>query len=125
MKTLKKIINFWNSAPILKMNFKMNFKKIKEFVKEGDTQSAWQTVLGNIDWLKRQGLDLDILEVEKLANGVAIRWYESSSGQIWEQCKYKDGKLHGLYESWNESGQLQKQCKYKDGEIIDGEMHER
>ena len=37
-----------------------------------------------------------------------------------EKCQYKNGKLHGLYEKWNNNGQLT-QCLYNDGMVI--ELH--
>jgi len=41
------------------------------------------------------------------------RWYENE--QLWSNCNYKDGKLHGLCQDWHKNGQSLTSYNYKDG----------
>ena len=66
MKTLQEIFEFArrNNACGSQLN------KFKELVDANKKLLAWQTVLGNFDWLQNNGCGLPILEVETLAKGI-------------------------------------------------------
>lgn len=87
--------------------------KFKEFIQAGDELQAWQTVLGNIGWLRTKGLIIDQTEVETKAKGVGIMLYEN--GQLRERANFKDGNKNGLCEWWHENGQIAERINYKDG----------
>ena len=109
MKTLEEIKSFAEQHKACDAQY----DKFVEFIDNGDELSAWQTVLGNIDWLKGSGLDIDITDVIEKANGVGKTWWKN--GQISGECTYKDGKRNGLYRRWYPNGQLEEECAYKDG----------
>jgi len=43
-------------------------------------------------------------------------WYES--GQKREKINYQNGKLHGLYETWDEKGLLIKRKEYQNDTMV-------
>ncbi len=46
--------------------------------------------------------------------GLCVTYY--ASGQLQEECAYRNGNLNGAYRSWYENGRLQKKCTYLNGE---------
>lgn len=65
--------------------------KFKKFIDSADELQAWQTVMGNIDWLIRNGLELTYEEVEEKSGGVGRRWY--LNGQLGIEKNFKDDKF--------------------------------
>ena len=51
--------------------------------------------------------------IEKLGKFVNLR------KELQEKVNYKDGRMDGLWEYFNEDGSLDKIEKYKDGELIE------
>ena len=81
--------------------------KFISFLEDGDELSAWQTVLGNLDWFGGSdvyGLLIDRKLLEKNADGIGKTW--NADGQLKVKRNYKDGKEHGLYREWYDNGQL-------------------
>ncbi len=48
-------------------------------------------------------------------HGLYQEWY--SSGQLYLQINYKNGKIHGLYEAWHPGGQLYQKMNYENGKL--------
>jgi antitoxin component YwqK of YwqJK toxin-antitoxin module len=89
--------------------------KLKEFIEAKDQLQAYQTVLGNIGWLRENNIPFDMTHVEKKANGIAKRWH--ANGQLYEKCTYKEGKLDGIAKRWHANGKLAEKCTYKEGKL--------
>ena len=90
------------------------FNPFTDAIDRGDTLTAWQTVLGNREWLLRRVIALPH-NLEELAEHVGKSWH--SNGQLYKQCTCQDGKLHGNYKEWYDNGQLVAQCTYQDGKL--------
>jgi hypothetical protein len=85
--------------------------KFRGFIQSGDELSAWQTVQGNIYWLKAKGLKINPQFLWKKSGGLGKTWY--SNGNLCEQYTYNSkGKREGLYQSWYDNGQLWEQYTY-------------
>lgn len=96
---------------------KAQLNKFLEFLNSGNELEAWQTVLGNYEWLIKKGIITteDVAVIETLANGIGKIWYES--GQLRGFCTYKEGKPDRLYQWWYESGKLKESYTYKEGKL--------
>lgn len=94
---------------------KSQLNKFIELVDNNDELSAWQTVLGNYDWLHLNCFPMERSEVELCAAGVGKLWHEN--GQLWYESNYVDGKEHGLCRRWYENGQLYLEINYKEGKL--------
>jgi antitoxin component YwqK of YwqJK toxin-antitoxin module len=46
-------------------------------------------------------------------------FYWNNGGGLYYSCSFKDGKLDGLFEEFNENGQLNYKDCYKNDEIVD------
>ena len=135
--TLQKILEF----AVKKRACSPQLNKFKEFIQQGDDLSAWQTAMGNYNWLKNAGLDIDITYLEIKSLGIGKVWYMNGKlcceiickngkldglyrqwypdGQLREECTYKNGQLNGMYREWHPDGQLRAEKTYKDGEALD------
>ena len=109
MKTLEEIGKFAEKHNACEAQI----NKCKQLFEEGNELMIWQTVLGNIRWLKYKGLDIDILEVEKKAKGVGVGWYEN--GQKKYEINFKNGKEKGKWIWWYENGHKKYEENYKNG----------
>ncbi len=87
-------------------------KKFKQLVEQEDYLQAWQTVLGNKQWLEENRIILPD-NLEELANNVGKTWHKN--GRLWEEETYKDGKRHGSCKLWYPNGQLEVEATFKDG----------
>lgn len=110
MRSLNEIAEFAKQHKACSRQYKPFVKAIKE----GNELLAWQIVVGNLDWLCSEGCELDLLEVEKLAQGVGVGFH--LGGQLSYRNTYKNGEPHGTWESWYENGQLSHRYTYKNGE---------
>jgi antitoxin component YwqK of YwqJK toxin-antitoxin module len=86
--------------------------KFKELLEAGDELSAWQTVQGNIRWLKGENnLRITHKEVYDKSGGIGKTWHEN--GKLEEKSCYNEkGIREGLYQSWHDNGQLGQQCTF-------------
>ncbi len=90
---------------------KSQLNKFKKLIEQEDYLQAWQTVLGNKDWLEgRVELPPDI---EQLANNVGKTWHDN--GNVCIEATYVNGKENGSYKWWYSNGQLYIEATYKDG----------
>ena len=112
MITLSDILVF----AVAKNACKSQLNKFISFMEDGDELSSWQTVLGNLGWLRENGLDIEQSYIEGKANGIGKVWY--LNGQLYIEETYKNGELDGLYREWYENGQLSVEKTYKNGKII-------
>lgn len=126
MKILKWFLSL--TQPSLKSILKFAIKhgacsaqldKFKEFIESGDELSAWQTVQGNIYWLKSHKLRISNEFVHEKSGGIGKAWY--SNGQLRQQCTYNlKGKREGLYQEWFLNGQLYEKFTYNSEGKIEG-----
>ena len=71
---------------------------------------AWQTVLGNIDWLIGKGLNLNKKYVENKAKNIGKIWYPN--GKLMRIFNYENGKLNGDKKYFDNKGKLIEKCNY-------------
>ena len=88
----------------------------KRFIEQGDELQAWQTVLGNLRWIKKNGIQVPE-NLEELAQNQGKRWNEN--GQIYRIEFYQDGKLHGNCKVFNDDGTLWIRELYEHGKLIE------
>lgn len=88
--------------------------KFKHFIDEGDILQAWQTVLGNVKWLKERRIDVPS-DLEILALYQGKTWHEN--GMLWIHEFYQNGKLHGERKVWNDKGALRVHEFWKDNKL--------
>lgn len=91
---------------------KSQLNKFKQFIEQGDYLQAWQTVLGNIEWLKAKNIELPS-DLESLANNVGKTWHDN--GNVCIEATYVNGKENGSYKWWYSNGQLYMEATHKDG----------
>lgn len=109
--TLENILEFatQKNACIAQLN------KFKQLIEEQNHQSAWQTVLGNIHWLKVKGYPIEVSDVERLTNGLGVTWWDN--GEVMSLRPYENGKRHGTYKDFTPHGILNTETPYKEGNI--------
>lgn len=93
------------------------YNKFAEFVDAGDELKAWQTVLGNIDWLNNRGAGLDAKEICELAKGIGLKWY--SDGALAVEKNYVNGQLHGTLKEWHSNGTFCIEEYWENGILIE------
>ena len=91
------------------------YNKFCKLIESGDELKAWQTVLGNIDWLNDRGAGLDAREISILAQGIGLRWHEDGELQIKEN--WENGRRHGTRKEWRDNGTLWEEINYVNGEL--------
>jgi len=108
------------------------FKPFISYINNNDYKSAWQTVLGNINWLNAHGLDiLSILEladytgIEHLISGkIAVFYKYDKMGFLYSTISlygdgstqsistYKNNERNGKYISYNNAGGKMMETEY-------------
>lgn len=88
--------------------------KFKKFIQSGDELQAWQTVQGNLNWLKGEyKLRISYKEVYDKSGGIGKTWYDN--GQLCLQCTYNEnGIREGLSQNWHPNGQLREQITFNE-----------
>ena len=120
MTTLKEIKIFANNNNACYPQYK-NFKKFYylDLIFGRFTEKfkilAWQTVLGNLDWLIGKGLNLNKKYVEIQAKNIGKTWYYN--GKIDKIFNYENGKLNGDYKYFDNKGKLIEKCNYLNGKL--------
>lgn len=87
------------------------------YINNGDEKSAWQTVLGNMNWLNKMGLDFetDISTIFELADNIGKNHFQLT-GTIYNIYKYdKNGSIIYI-ESYFNNGNLHYIANYKNDE---------
>ena len=92
----------------------------RRFIEEGDELSAWQTVLGNIGWIKRKRIQVPV-NLEQLAENQGKTWH--NDGTLSSHEFYKNGLLNGDYKQWHNDGTLCVHKVYENGKLH-GEFNE-
>lgn len=86
-------------------------KSFTKFIFTFRWKSAWQTVQGNIGWLKSEGLKINPQFLWKKSGGLGKTWHRD--GGLRELHSYNsEGKRIGLSQTWHENGQLTEQYTY-------------
>lgn len=89
--------------------------KFLGFINSKDLEKACQTIVGNLEWFKRQGILFDVEDVIKTADNIGLTWYDN--GKLKEEFYIQDGKRNGQYRYWNENGHLYNVSNYKNGNL--------
>lgn len=119
------IINWFSRKPTLKyiLEFAQDegachpqLDKFTEFIEKGDTLQAWQTVLGNVGWLRKSGLRINQEYLEINAQNVGKKWW--AAGNISEEATYKNGELNGIRRSYHYNGNI-----WLEQMLINDELH--
>lgn len=111
MEELKKIL----AQAIEKEACASQLEPFTRFIEEGDKLSAWQTVLGNLEWIEYNGIKVPS-NLEELAENQGKQWHEN--GILWVHKFYQDGKIHGEYKMWYKNGKLLAHELFEHGNLI-------
>lgn len=71
---------------------------------------AWQIILGNKTWCEHHNIDLPI-NLEQLANNIGLIYHQNES--ILAKFGYKDGKINGILEIFDNNKILIERCNIK------------
>ena len=111
MEELKRILQ----QAIEKHACPAQLEPFKRFIDEGDELQAWQTVLGNLEWIEYNGIKVPP-NLEELAQNQGKIWYKI--GQLWVHQFYKNGELHGERKELYKNGKLWMRQLWENGEFI-------
>lgn len=82
----------------------------------GDMVSCYQMIIGNAYYLRRKGIPVNIVELEKLAENKSVRYYENN--QVKSVIYYENGMMNGQYLTYYDNGQLKSEALYKNNEVV-------
>jgi antitoxin component YwqK of YwqJK toxin-antitoxin module len=88
-------------------------RSIRKFMAKNNTAMAWACVAGSRSVLRNNGLQIQSEQVFRLSKNLGVTFHEN--GALFSQSHYKEGKVHGLAQSWYDDGQRLSTTTYVNG----------